>query len=378
MPETFFITGATGNIGGRLLPHFLEDPANRLVLLINGKDQKQSEDKGRQSLDFWGVPDTAIRQNITIIRGDITQSNLGLTPEIFCQLSRQITQIIHCAANLKLNMPLADARLSILEGTKNVFLLGQKSLQNGEFKRFHYISTLEISGTYRGTFPEDFLPPSHQGYLNTYERVKAETENFLRNENLNGLPLTIYRPSMVVGDSQTGKIRNFQSFYYLLRDMVLSPKAPFLPVSKTFRVEIAPVDYIARFIGAVSRSGEETSGKVYHLTCGGPGGLMNLPDFISMARREVLRLTGKKTPITAFVSPGIIRNILKTARGFCPGHIKKTIDNQLIFLEFLFLDVVFENRRALEFSGRNGVFVPQLKDCFPALFKFYQERKKTL
>ncbi len=376
MSETFFITGATGNIGGRLVPELLKDTGAQLFLLITGKDQTHAQQKGQELLDFWDVNDPSSRQRVKIFWGDIKQNQLGLT-SVFEELSGQVTQIIHCAANLKLNMSLPEARATILEGTKNTVVLAKRCQARGVFKRFHYISTLEISGKFTGTFKEEYLPDSGFGFLNTYEQVKAETEKYLQSEHLLGLALTIYRPSMVVGDSKTGRIKNFQSFYYLLRDMVFLPQAPILPISSNFRVEIAPVDFIAQIISAVAKLDISTNGKIYHLTIGGPQALTPLPKFIKSARQTILKLSGKQTPNAIFVSPAFIYGLMAFVRQLSFGKSRKFIENQLIFLQFFFLDVIFDNSQMRHLAEINDIKVPAISECLEPLCKFYLERSSV-
>ncbi len=371
MAETFFITGATGNIGGRLVQELLNDKSVRLFLLITGDSLIHAQQKGQALLDFWQIDNLISRQRVEIIHGDMTKKRFCLSIEAFEKLSQQITQIVHCAANLKLNMTLAQAQISILEGTKNTVDLAKQCQKSGIFKRYHYISTLEISGKFKGIFREEFLPKQGYGFLNTYEEAKAQAEIFLQEEHRRGLPLTIYRPSMVVGDSQTGQIKNFQSFYYLLRDMVLVPKAPILPVDAKFRVEISPVDFIAHFIMAVSKSGDETNGKIYHLTNGGPDYLTSLPEFIMQSRQVLLSYIDRPTLKVIFIPPFLIFWFLSFVRLFTFGKFRKEINAHLIFLRFLLLDVIFDNTQMRNFAEENNIQIPSLSESLVPLYKYY-------
>lgn len=378
MSEVFFITGATGNIGGRLIPELLRDSDCRLILLITGKNDEHARQKKDAALTFWQVNTDDEKKRVDVVRGDMTVAGLGLSPADYQRLAGQVTQIIHCAANLKLNLTLDAARTSILDGTEHMVALAQACQQSGQFKRFHYLSTLEVSGEFCGLFKEDFLSLANHKFLNTYEQAKAEVEEFLRQKHVNeNMPLTIYRPSMVVGDSKTGRIRNFQSFYYLLRDMVIAPQTPVLPMSPTFRVELSPVDYIAEFMAAVAKTGQETNGQIYHLTNGGPQQLISLSQFIDFARATVRQLTGRKPAKRFFVSPKILIGLLSFFKLFSFGAARKLIETQLIFLQFYLLDVIFDNQNMRQFARVHHITVPSVEECLPILCQYYFSQKKN-
>ena len=81
------------------------------------------------------------------------------------------------------------------------------------------------------------------GFSQLMNRSKYEGERLVQ-EAKKELPVSVFRPAMVVGDSQTGAIKTFNTFYFPLR-LYLTGKLRILPVSRSLRINIVPVDYVA-------------------------------------------------------------------------------------------------------------------------------------
>jgi long-chain acyl-CoA synthetase len=262
--KVVLITGATGNLGSRIMAEMLKDNTAMLKLLVYGKSQQEVESEVRDVFAFWECEPSSF-ERIEVIRGDITQESLGVTEEKYTELANEVTHIIHCAANFKLNLSLEKARESIVHGTKHVAALAKRAKDKKQFKRFNHISTVEVAGTTTGIIKEEFFTPESRAFINTYEQAKAEAEAYLLEQyRTNHFPITVYRPAMLVGDSVTGKILNPQSVYHLMIEMFLTPRYPFVPVSPTFRIDPIPLDIIARAI-CLMYNDPETLGQVYHL-----------------------------------------------------------------------------------------------------------------
>ena len=189
MPKHIFITGATGFLGRSLLQRFLKDTNNILYLLARSQTAEE------YLIDELAWADVA---RIKIVRGDITRPRLGLETRAVRSLATAIDEVWHTAAATQF----ADTYKPLLaatnvQGTKHVLDLGTF------FKRmtdFYYLSTAYVCGSRRGRVPEGaFAAPA--SFNNAYEESKYDAECLVRSS---GLPFTIIRPSILIGDSRTG------------------------------------------------------------------------------------------------------------------------------------------------------------------------------
>lgn len=375
--NTILLTGATGNLGSRILVEFLKDPNIRFKLLVFGKDQKDVEEQIDKILLFWGA-NPVLKNRIDPLVGDMTAGEyLGFSKETYLELAKEVTHIIHCAANFKLDLSLEDARKSIVEGTKYLVLFGKKCQEeNRSFKRFNYISSLDAAGDLQGEIKEEFLGDKQKGYLNTYQAAKAEAEELLQNEYIeNNFPITVYRPSMLVGDSENGKIINPQSLYHIINDMFLNPESMVLP-GKDFRVDPMPINFLAEGIYQMYDS-NETLGKVYHFVSGQNASL-TLPKLIDKLQIIYSNTTGKLIPKPIFISPQIPFVLLSVGYFLTLGKVKKSLYLKREMMRYLFLNTNPDNTQMKNFLESRGLKLPLLKDYLQILCEYMIQEKKKL
>ena len=378
MPKTvIFLTGATGNLGSRVLVRFLQDPKNFFTVLVYAKNIEEATRQVRSVVEFWGESWDRISERITIVTGDITRVDLGLSPSERVSLATEVTDIIHCAANFKLDLSLEEARESIVFGTQHLIAFARQCQSYGNFRRFHYISTEEVGMTLSGKVVEDFLPLRPQSeYFNTYD-AKAEAEELLREEfQQDGFPVTIYRPAIIVGDSQSGKIINAQGFYYIIRDMFLRPQSPLIPMNDTFQVDVIPVDFLAEVLYRMHDT-EETNGRIYHLSTG-KDHFLTLKELLISLQDIHFKLTGQHISLRPFVSPRLISTALSILSLFTWGKLRKTIHFQIDFLQFFFVKAVFETTALDAFLQARNMQTPNLREYLPVLYRYYYENNIEL
>ena len=200
-----------------------------------------------------------------IISGDITGHRLGLQTEVYDQLASKTTHIIHCAAATKFNMPEERAAAINLSGTRRMVEFAQRSKVLGGLKKFSHVSTAFVCGDREGLIREK-LYEDNISFSNNYEKSKWETERFLKTLNKD-LPLTIFRPSIIVGDSQTGRINDFNVLYMPLR-LILSGRLKLLPCRRNIPLDIVPLDYVARVIAHITFNNKRQDSSIYHVTAG--------------------------------------------------------------------------------------------------------------
>jgi len=266
--KVIFLTGATGLVGSNLIPRILKnDTTTRLILLIRGDSDNKAEERVDEVL--WALSSEIdfrqAKKRIQVVRGDITLRKLGLSDSLYARLAKEITHIIHSAATVQFHLPLECARLVNCEGTKNVMALATCGQKNGKLQRVAYISTAYVSGNREGRILEDQLNCG-QKFSNTYEQTKFESEKFLQGL-MDELPITIFRPSIIVGDSRTGKTTAFNALYVPLK-LIYRGLVKILPGSRYTSMDVVPVDFVCDAINHIFLKTNQTMGKVYHLTAG--------------------------------------------------------------------------------------------------------------
>ncbi len=251
------VTGATGFLGTQIIQRLLTHTDNEINVLIRGEDPQR-----RLSRAWWEFPLLIenIGQRIQLYNGDITQKHLNLTEEDYNNLTQKTTHIIHTAADLRLNAPLEELRKTNVTGTINLLELAQNIHDDHGLERFSHVSTAYVAGASKGIINEDVLT-SEYGFLSNYEKTKYESELQVKNSNL---PINIYRPSMIVGDSKTGYIKTFNTLYVPLR-LYLTGKQRILPIYSTTKINLIPVDYVADAITKLTFK-TPAEGVTFHLT----------------------------------------------------------------------------------------------------------------
>jgi nucleoside-diphosphate-sugar epimerase len=166
---------------------------------------------------------------------------------------------------VQFQLPLECARLVNLGGTKNVMALARSAMRAGGLRRVAYISTAYVCGDREGTISEEELECG-QKFVNTYEQTKLESERFIR-KLMGKLPLTVFRPSIVVGDSETGRTTAFNVLYAPLK-LIYHRMVDTLPGDPRIPLDVVPVDFVTAAINHICLKSDDGIGKTYHLTAG--------------------------------------------------------------------------------------------------------------
>jgi len=374
--KVILLTGATGCVGSRLVVELLRDPEVRLHLLVRGASEAEARARAERVLRYWDIdpadPDVSAR--VSVLRGDILAPELGLEPAAAERLAGELTHLIHCATDIKLNLPLEEARRVSVGGTRHAVALARRALERGQLRGFSFLSTLEVAGDYDGVVYEEFLTDYRRNFLNSYEQTKAEAEEYLREEGERGLPVTVFRTSMVVGDSESGKTTRFGSFYYLLADFVLSPPSALMPGSERFTIDTVPVDFLARVIARLYDD-PAARGQVYH-PMAGVARALPLPELVARAPARLAETLGVEARPPRFISPALVRGLLRSMRPLAFGSVRRGIDRQLLFLDFFFVAWRFDTGKLEAAINREGLEIPHLLDYLPALCGYYLEHRR--
>jgi nucleoside-diphosphate-sugar epimerase len=252
---TILMTGFPGFLGSALLPGILRRTDSTAICLVQSKFVRLAN----QRVAELSAADPSLRGRIQVVEGDITQPGLGLAAAALTE----VTEAWHLAAVYDLAVAREAAVRVNVEGTRNVLdaLEGCPKLT-----RLHYFSTCYVSGRYSGPFSEDDLEVGAP-FNNYYEETKHLAEADVRWRMSAGLPATIYRPSIVVGDSRTGETQKFDGPYFIMQWLLRQPRHAILPVAgdpTMTRVNVVPRDFIVDAVGYLSGL-SVSEGRTYQL-----------------------------------------------------------------------------------------------------------------
>lgn len=298
-----FFTGFPGFLGSELLPRMLRrSPDAEALCLV----QPKFAELARARADEIEASDAAFAGRIRLVEGDVTAPGLGLGPEgrFPAELRSGVSEIFHLAAIYDLSVHRDLAMRVNVDGTRNLlrFAAGCDGLE-----RFQYVSTCYVSGRYAGAFAERDLVKG-QEFNNFYEETKFLAEVQVQEWMEKGLPATIYRPSIVVGDSRTGATGKYDGPYYVIRWLLKQPGIALMPVvgdpTRT-RLNVVPSDFVISAIDHLSGIAG-SRGVVYQLADPDPPTIAEMLDLI-------VRAVDK--PVVALPA---LRSLAKGALGHVP------------------------------------------------------------
>lgn len=368
MKRVYFVTGATGTVGSALIPFLLEDADNEVRVLIRADGPAHLEARLEELYEFWGYGHVANeRQRIQAIAGDVEKPGFGVSSGVYENLSNTVTHIIHCAGKVRMNLPLEDARSAAVASARNVVELG-RACKN--LKKIEFVSTVGVGGRLPGAVPETWIT-TPRDFHNTYEQSKAEAEDYIRAEVERGLPLTVHRPSMVVGDATTGKIIHFQIFYYLCEFLSGRPTRGVCPILGRAKLDIIPADYVGRVL-CWSSMEPRMAGRILHL-CSGPSESIPLHDLQGRVR-HVWQERGLTLPKLISIPPGILRAFLPILTCLVPAKSRRALRALPIFLDYLSDTQAFANHETKQLLVSADIDVPQVASYLNKLFGYYFEK----
>jgi thioester reductase-like protein len=244
--QTIFITGFPGLIAGRLIEHLAAGRDTQFYILVQPQFIEKAMSEVEEIADFTGAP----LESFAIVEGDITQPNLGIPDDDLETIRHETTDVYHLAAAYDLAISKEQAFAVNLAGTKNVneFVRSVRLLN-----RYNYVSTCYVAGKRTGEILETELEHD-AGFRNFYEETKYLAE--LEVEKLKAdVPVTLYRPSVVVGDSQNGETTKYDGIYYLINYLRKAPALlRILNVgNKKVRLNLVPVDFVVKAMAALAR-----------------------------------------------------------------------------------------------------------------------------
>jgi nucleoside-diphosphate-sugar epimerase len=348
--RTIFVTGFPGFIAERLVAR-LANKGIQFFLLVESRFVETAVEAVAEISQTTGTP----LENFAVIEGDITKPDLGMDADDAATVRYETTDVFHLAAVYDLAVDRDIATRVNLEGTKNVneFV---RSIQH--LLRYNYVSTCYVAGKRKGPIREDELA-HEQGFRNHYEETKylAETEV----EKLKAdLPVTIFRPSVVVGDSETGETAKYDGIYYLI---LYLRKAPYLlrainVGNKDVKLNLVPVDFVVDAIAELSAD-EAAKGKTIAIADPDPLTTAELFDAIAY------EMTGRRSE---FAPPP------KLVEWFLSKPFSPPITGLPLYgVPYFFLAQTYDTSTEDELLAKHDIKCPNFKDYVANLLKFVDE-----
>jgi|GEM_PF-1096974 len=259
-PKCVFLTGATGFLGAYLLHELLRTEDREVWCLVRGED---GPDRLRGALQDYGLWDPAMADRLHAVSGDLAEPGLGLDDAVYADLVERADAIVHNGATVHHLHSYERLRAANVEGTMEILRLACA----GMGRPLHHVSSLSaLNGAKPGqTIGETdridrFAPPA-----SGYNRSKWAAEYLVEQCRRRGLPVTVYRPGAISGDSVSGRFNGADILCRLMQGYLRSGIAP----EGDTPLAMLPVDHVAR---AITRLVDHPGapGQIFHLVHSAP------------------------------------------------------------------------------------------------------------
>lgn len=369
----YFLTGGTGAVGSAIVPLLLADPDTEVRLLLRADSGEALAKRLEDLVSFWGWSDSPDkRARLKIYRGDVSLPNFGLPDAQYTEIAGECTHVIHCAGSVRMNLSIEDARRSAVGSAQETVNFARRLAAAGRLRKFEYVSTVGVAGKRPGALPEIWMDEP-RAFHNTYEQAKAEAEEIVRSAIANErLPVTVHRPSMVIGDSRDGRIIHFQIFYFICEFLSGRKTLGLYPDFGEVRLDVIPVDWVAEAIVASSQDAE-TAGRIFHL-CSGPELAPRLEELKEVVR-SAFRAYGLSVPPGIRLPRWVFAALARLAARMVPESQRKALSTLPIYLDYLADRQGFDNAAYTAWLAARGLSFPQAKDYLPRVFGYYLNKR---
>ena len=357
----YFVTGATGFIGKRLVKKLLERKGASVHFLI----RSESRGKVQDLQELWGVGATRALP----VYGDLTGRKLGLTTEAIKGLKGKIDHFYHLAAVYDLAAD-EESQIAVnIEGTRNTVELA-KAIGAGHF---HHVSSIAAAGLYEGVFREDMFDEA-ENYEHPYFMTKHESEKIVRTECK--VPWSVYRPAMVVGDSRTGEMDKIDGPYYffkLIQRMrrLLPPWMPSIGLEGG-RINIVPVDFVVDSLDLISHK-NGISKQCFHLVDPVGYRVGDVLDIFSQAAHAPKMNLFVNAALLGFIPRSLTKGLMALAP---VRRVRNAVMNDLgvpaDMMTFVNYPTRFDCRETLAMLKGSGIACPNLKDYAWRLWDYWE------
>ena len=352
---SIFLTGSTGYIGAHVASNLLADHAEPLNVLVRARDSEEARARLWRALQLhmdFARFDELFHSRVRVFRGDLTESRFGLAEDEYRQLVRSTESVIHCAASLNRRSEKSCLNVN-LRGTLEVIQLAMRARDEHGLRRFSHVSTVAVAGHRANeVVEEDSAIDWNRSDYDPYARTKKFCEHMVR-QLLPDVPKTIFRPSIVLGDSRRPETNQFE----MVRAFVFLAGLPMLPFRPTDKVDIVPVDYVAGAIATLHQK-EKPAHEIYHLSSG-----VNSETFVELTD-ALAKAQGKRGPTYVPSLEGTSSKVINALSGRA-GKLGGLATLLKVFLPYLVWNTVFDNKRVVAEMGSQPARFSEY--CYPLL-----------
>jgi len=357
----YFVTGATGFIGKRLVKKLLARKGNVVYFLL----REESRGKVGALLDFWDT----IKTRAIPVYGDLRATKLGVSKDDTKMLSKNIDHFFHLAAVYDLKADAEEQMAANVDGTRNTVAFSNAI----GAKCFQHVSSIAAAGLFEGIFREDMFDEA-ENLDHPYFTTKHESEKIVRAECKGAF--RIYRPGMVVGDSKTGEMDKIDGPYYFFKliqriRQLLPPWMPMIGIEGG-RINIVPVDYVVDAMDHIAHQ-PKLDGQCFHLTDPEP---MRVGDVLNTFARAAHAPT-MSLRINAALFGFIPRSIKKGMMSLTPvRRVKDAVMKDLglpeDMMRFINYPTRFDSRDTASALKGSGIACPRLDDYANRIWDYWE------
>ncbi|MFC7460530.1 SDR family oxidoreductase [Hydrogenophaga defluvii] len=357
----YFVTGATGFIGKRLVKKLLERKGSTVSFLI----RQESLGKVAELRSHWGV---SAARAVPVV-GDLKARKLGVSAEDIKKLKGQVDHFFHLAAVYDLSAD-EDSQVAVnVDGTRHTVELA-KAIDAGHF---HHVSSIAAAGLYEGVFREDMFEEA-ENLDHPYFMTKHESEKIVRQECKGAW--TVYRPAMVVGDSTTGEMDKIDGPYYFFKliqrmRQILPPWMPSVGLEGG-RINIVPVDFVVDALNVISHQ-KDVAGRCFHLVDPVGYRVGDVLDIFSRAAHAPRMNLFVNAALLGFIPKSVKKGLMALAP---VRRIRNAVMSDLglpeDMLTFVNYPTRFDCRETTAALKGSGVTCPNLKDYAWRLWDYWE------
>ncbi len=355
------------------MPLILSNPDAEVWLLIRAASDSALAERMKELMRFWGWQDDADEaKRIHTLAGDAALPGFGLGDVQYADLAKQCTHIIHCAGTVRMNLALEDARRSAVGSAEQILGLARRIAATGLLTKVDFVSTLGVAGKRNGILPEAWLEEM-PAFHNTYEQAKAEAESIVRKAiDRDNLPVTVHRPSMVIGDSRNGRVIHFQIFYFLCEFLSGRKTMGVYPDFGGAQLDVIPCDTVAAAIVEASHD-MTTAGRIFHV-CSGANRAPTLEEVKTIVRDTFSR-HGLRVPSAINLPLRWYCRLAQAAAWLAPPGQRRVLATLPVYLDYLADRQAFGNDECSAWLARRGVAIPNPGDYLPKVLDHYLKQR---
>jgi NAD(P)-dependent dehydrogenase (short-subunit alcohol dehydrogenase family) len=358
---SYFITGASGFIGKRLVKKILARRGTTVHFLM----RDPSPEKLEPLLAYWGVDSS----RAIPVKGDIAEAGLGIKAAERKKFEGKIKHVVHLAAIYDLKAD-AETQLAVnVQGTQHVVAFAN-AIKAG---MLHHVSSIAAAGLYEGMFREDMFEEA-EGLDHPYFATKHESEKIARKESK--IPLRIYRPGLVVGDSKTGEMDKIDGPYYFFKliqrlRQLLPSWVPTIGIEGG-RINIVPVDFVVDAMDHIMHS-TKVNGNTFHLVDPEPmrvGDVLNTFAEAGHAPRMSIRINAA---LFGFIPRGVKKSLMAlTPVKRVRNAVMKDLGLPDDIMQFVNYPTRFDCRETTAALKGSGIACPRLKDYAWTIWDYWE------